>query len=308
MAATPHPLYSLSFKPLPTSTSRNPNLLLYTPPSPPPPSASPSPPSPNLIILATWLGGSTEKRIAVYARGYQKLYPTTPILLIRTVLADITIKSFTTVQQQLALARDFLLSVFPPPANPAGNTERGGALLHVFSHGGCISALQLSRLLRAGSSTDLAFPIPLIGIILDSCPGSSSFPKAYAGATYSLPLWQPASFLGRIILLPCIGAISTLQSLGILSSIADLRRELNEQVTFGPNVPRLYLHSSADEVVAAEDVASHAAEMAEKGVSVRREVWKVAMHCALPVEDAERYWAAIRSFVAGEGHSRETKL
>ncbi|OBT76621.1 hypothetical protein VF21_05286 [Pseudogymnoascus sp. 05NY08] len=305
-----HPLSSLSFSPIHPSNS---NILLYTPPLPT--SSTPLLESPKLIILTTWLGGSTSARIAVYCRGYQTLYPSTPILLIRTVLADITTKSFAVVQRQLEPARDYLLSVFPsslgfsPPSST--NDERvrpsNGALLHIFSHGGCNSALQLSRLLRSSipttpSSNTIAssFPIPLTGLILDSCPGSPSFTKAYNAATYSLPATQPINLLGQTLLLPLIGALSSLQAIGIVSSVSDLRRELNDLVTFGL-VPRLYLHSSGDEVVGVEDVASHAEEIMGKGVSVRREVWSRAAHCALPVEDSERYWRVVGEFVAGAG-------
>lgn len=307
-----HPLSSLSFSPIHPS---NPNILLYTPP--PPTSPGQSSESPKLIILTTWLGGSTSNRIAVYCRGYQTLYPSTPILLIRTVLADITTKTFATVQRQLEPARDYLLSVFPlsqgssPP--PTTNEDQfkpaNGALLHIFSHGGCNSALQLTRLLQSRTPADNspstttttpAFPIPLIGLILDSCPGSSSFTKAYAAATYSLPATQPINLLGQALLFPLIGAFCSMQALGVVSSISDLRRELNDPGTFGL-VPRLYLHSSGDDVVGVEDVASHAEEIIGKGVSVRREVWSTAAHCALPVEDAERYWREVAEFVASAG-------
>ncbi|KFY29014.1 hypothetical protein V493_02610 [Pseudogymnoascus sp. VKM F-4281 (FW-2241)] len=305
-----HPLASLSFAPLHPS---NPNILLYTPP--PPTSSTTQLESPKLIILTAWLGGSTSARISVYCRGYQNLYPSTPILLIRTTLADITTKSFTVVQRQLEPARDYLLTLFPPspssslrpPTNDKRPKPANGALLHIFSHGGCNSALQLGRLLRNSiptipipSTTTPTFPVPLTGLILDSCPGSSSFSKAYAAATYSLPATQPINLLGQTLLYPLIGAFCSLQAAGVVSSVDDLRRELNDIATFG-SVPRLYLHSSGDEVVGVADVAAHAEEIMEKGVSVRREVWSRAAHCALPVEDAERYWRVVGEFVAGAG-------
>jgi hypothetical protein len=94
--------------------------------------------------------------IAVYCRGYQAAYPAASILLIRTVLSDITIKTFAAVQAQLQPACDFLLSSFPP-GHPL---LEGGALLHVFSHGGCNTALRLSRSLR-GNVPNAPFSIPL---------------------------------------------------------------------------------------------------------------------------------------------------
>lgn len=257
----------------------------------------------KVVVLATWLGGASAGRIAVYCRGYQAAYPEASILLLRTVLSDITMKTFSALQAQLEPARNFLLSVFPPGIL---QTE-GGALLHMFSHGGCNTALQLNCLLR-GSTQDRPFPIPLIGVVLDSCPGSSGFVKAYSGAVYSLPAVQIPCFklLGRACIFPVIGTISLLQAWGMLSSVEDLRQELNDLNTFGP-APRLYLHSKGDRLVAAEDVASHAAEIGAI-LPVTRELWEVAEHVALPLENSKRYWSAVRHFVDGSNRRREAKL
>jgi hypothetical protein len=296
------PLGSLKFKPIDPS---NLNVLLYKPSleTDTQTSSSQYPGSPKVIILATWLGGASASRIAVYCRGYQAAYPAASILLLRTVLADITVKSSAVVQAQLKPAHNFLLSAFPP--NRSQTHDK--AVLHMFSHGGCNIALQLSRLLR-GNVSNATFPIPLIGVILDSCPGTSSFVKAYTGAVYSLPESRiiGANLLGRACLVPVVGAISMLQSCGILTSVEDLRRELNDLNSFGA-VPRLYLHSEGDRLVAAKDVASHAAEIGTV-LPVSREMWQTAEHAALPLEDAQRYWTAIRRFVAGLRHAREAKI
>jgi len=295
------PLATLSFAPI---DSLRPNVLLYQPLSDDSRSQSSSrQDAVKVVILATWLGGASASRIAVYCRGYQALFPSASILLIRTVLSDITVKSCATVQAQLEPARDFLMSTFPRGTE----SVEGKALLHTFSHGGCNSALQLSRLLR-GSDPTAMFPIPLLGVVLDSCPGSSSFAKAYSGAVYSLPNTRTpgAHLLGRAFLLPVIGTVSFLQAYGLLASVEDLRRELNDLTSFGP-VPRLYLHSKGDRLVAAEDVASHADEIG-KVLPVWRETWEVAEHVALPLEDAKRYWDAVCSFVENAQRQRVARL
>jgi len=302
MPPTADPLSALSFVPI---DPLYPNTLLYTP-GPETDSrrdSSEDRATVKVIIITTWLGGASAGRIAVYCRGYQAAYPTASILLLRTVLSDITIKTFAALQAQLEPARDVLLSAFPL-ANPQAE---GGALLHMFSHGGCNTALQLSRLLR-GETQDMPFPIPLIGVVLDSCPGSSGFVKAYSGAVYSLPAVRlpGVNLLGRACLFPVIGTISLLQAWGMLSSVENLRREVNNLNTFGP-APRLYLHSKGDRLVAAEDVASHAAEIGAR-VPVVREVWEVAEHVALPLEDSERYWGAVRRFVDESKRLRVAKL
>jgi DNA repair protein RAD57 len=303
MSPKADPLSALSFAPI---DPLYPNTLLYTPDKS---QAQPQSCSPQdkagvkVIILATWLGGASAGRIAVYCRGYQAAYPTASVLLLRTVLSDITVKTFAVVQAQLEPARKFLLSAFTPGIP---QTE-GGALFHMFSNGGCNTAVQLSRLLR-GNNPAAPFPIPLIGVILDSCPGATNFGKAYSGAVYSLPATQipGVNLLGRAVIFPVIGAIYLLQKSGMLSSAEDLRAELNDLNTFG-RVSRLYLHSKGDRLVSAEDVASHAAEIGAR-VPVVRELWEVAGHVALPVEDSGRYWSAVECFVDGSKRTREAKL
>jgi hypothetical protein len=297
-----NPLAGLSFAPI---DPLKPNVLLYQP------DLSDSSRFQKLsrqddvkvVILATWLGGASASRIAVYCRGYQAAFPSASILLIRTVLSDITVMSCAMVQAQLEPARDFLMSTFSIGAPFA----EGKALLHMFSHGGCNSVLQLSRLLR-GNDPRATLAIPVLGVILDSCPGSSSFAKAYLGAVYSLPTTRipGVDLLGRACLLLAIGTVSLLQAYGLLASVEDLRRELNDLKTFGP-VPRLYLHSKGDRLVAAEDVASHAEEIG-RILPVWRETWEVAEHVALPLEDAGRYWDAVCSFVDHAQRDREAKL
>ena len=303
MPPTADPLGALSFAAIDPAY---PNTLLYAPDLRSQTQQCPSQDKAavKVIVLATWLGGASASRIAVYCRGYQAAYPTASILLLRTVLSDITVKTFAALQTQLEPARNYLLSAFPP----GGSQTEGGALLHMFSHGGCNTALQLSRLLRGSNTLEASFPIPLIGVVLDSCPGSSGFVKAYSGAVYSLPAVRipGINLLGRACLFPVIGSISFLQAWGLLSSVEDLRRELNDFDTFGPT-PRLYLHSKGDRLVAAEDVASHAAEIGAR-VPVVREVWEVAEHVTLPLEDSERYWSAVKSFVDVSTRTRGAKL
>lgn len=326
------PLAALSFKPI--RPRINPHILLYTPP---PVLAEdgqpqrPSLPGPKVIILATWLGAATPARIAVYCRAYQALYPQTPILLIRTEMADISVKNFIPFRRKRELwpARKYLLSVFPRDGSPNANattndddnndhSKQRGALLHVFSMGGCNTAVQLSRIHRSSSSGagseryPPAFPLPLLGVVLDCCPGSDSFSKTYRASLYSIPEGSgglPAlrRTLGRIVLWPQVRVFWRLQQLGVLASFDALARDMNDVLLLGP-APRLYLYSRRDRVIAAEDVEAHAREIAAKGVAVTMEAWEDAEHCALPMKDARRYWNAIEAFVAKGGGERTAKL
>lgn len=108
-----NPLEKLMFTAI---DSRSPNVLLYQPglESGSKINASHHSAFVNVIILATWLGGASASRIAVYCRRYQAAHPAASILLLRTVLSDIPVKSSAAVQAQLQPARTYLLNAFPP--------------------------------------------------------------------------------------------------------------------------------------------------------------------------------------------------
>lgn len=114
------------------------------------------------------------------------------------------------------------------------------------------------------------------------------------------------NLFGHACLVPIIGTVSVLQSCGLLSSVEDLRRELNDLNSFGA-VPRLYVHSKGDRLVAAEHVASHAAEIATL-LPLSRETRERAEHVALPLVDAHRYWNTVGRFIDDSQYARLAKI
>jgi DNA repair protein RAD57 len=253
-------------------------------------------PPPSLIILCTWLGGATTPRIAKYIEGYQKAFPGATLVLIRTVLADISARSFAAVRSRLQPARDAIIKALQQPTanlNPH-------ALLHIFSHGGCNTAIQLAQSISDVADTLLCDH--LRQIVFDCCPGDTSFDKAFNAASVSLPLTSSAPFrvLGTAAVFAVVATITTLQKAGLMSSVSDMRRELNEPALFGSGARRLYLFSRADRMVGPADVQSHAQLAREAGCEVGLVLFREAPHCALVTEDATKYWRAIQGCWMGE--------
>ncbi|KAK7966249.1 DNA repair protein rhp57 [Apiospora aurea] len=262
------------------------------------------PPPPRLIILCTWLGGVTTPRVNKYVAGYQALYPTAHLLLIRTVFLDISVRTFATLRAHLQPVRDAISRIMEQHPNGDGlNSGGGGAdgadgiLLHIFSHGGCNCALQLAWSMGSSPSSQL-FCDNLRLVVFDCCPGGASFGKAYNAAIVSLP--QTTRFLGvrslgAPLVYAAVAAVHGLQSAGLMRSVRELRRELNDPVAFRARAGRLHLYSRADEMVAAEDVLAHAREAeAGLGCAVGTVGFEEAAHCALVREDAQRYWGAVK--------------
>ncbi|KAG7289888.1 hypothetical protein NEMBOFW57_006265 [Staphylotrichum longicolle] len=271
-------------------------------------SASECPP-PSLIILCTWLGGATTRRVVKYVEGYREAFPEATIVLVRTVFADISARSFAAVRSRLRPARDAIVKALqpPPPTTTTQTTESGSAsrvipqaLLHMFSHGGCNTAIQLARSISDVAGTLLCDH--LRQIVFDCCPGDTSFDKAFDAACLSLPPTSsaPIRALGTAAVFGAVATITALQRAGFMSSVSEMRRELNEPALFGCAARRLYLFSRADRMVGPSDVRSHAQLAREAGCEVGLVLFSEAPHCTLITENAAKYWRAIQDCWIGE--------
>jgi DNA repair protein RAD57 len=278
------------------------NIYLYTPPTPPT----------ALIILCTWLGGASPRRIAKYTAGYARLLPTASILLITTTIAEITMKSFVAVKERLKPARG-VISHFLDVDGKGGDPSRP-VILHIFSHGGSNIGTQLVRSIREDSfAKHERFVSALRLVIFDCCPGDSAFIRQYNAAAVSLPpaeLYPTRNLLGKAILYPSIGLLSVLQAAGVMSDVEGLRAELNDPTLFGSSARRLYVYSVEDEMVRWEDVESHMEEGRGRGYLVHGERFERGAHCALVMLDEERYWTSIHRAWEGkeEMPAREKRL
>ncbi|KAL4915015.1 hypothetical protein BDW62DRAFT_133331 [Aspergillus aurantiobrunneus] len=249
----------------------------------------------SLIILCTWLGGASTRRIAKYTDGYTRHFPNAAILLITTTLPDITIRSCTAIRTRLAPAREAIARFLRPPAH---STTARPVLLHIFSHGGSNIATQLVQSIKADDPADRRLFISALRLVVfDCCPGDSSFQRNYNAAAVSLPAAtvQPvAHLLGKSVLYPAIGVISALQSAGVMRSVEHLRAELNDPTTFGGSARRLYLYSLEDEMVRWEDVQRHMDDGQENGYIVDWVRFDRGPHCALIMVDEDKYWNSIQ--------------
>ncbi|PLN84284.1 hypothetical protein BDW42DRAFT_183640 [Aspergillus taichungensis] len=273
------------------------NIHLYEPPS-----ITDAPPSdPSLVILCTWLGGATPRRIHKYIEGYRGEFPGSCILLITSIVLDITLRTIHAIRARLQPARDAITRVLTTHndranvAAPNGDSSNSSSiLLHIFSHGGSNTAVQLALSWQEEHN----YPLPLGGVILDCSPGDTTFRRSYNAAVLSLPseTTPHVQSIGRALLYPTIATVTVLQHLHLMASVRDLRRQLNDPAVFGVGVPRLYLFSEADEMVGAHNVRSHAVNARRCGFAVDEVVFRSAEHCALVLEDAGRYWGAVRQF------------
>ncbi|KAK3955583.1 hypothetical protein QBC32DRAFT_252706 [Pseudoneurospora amorphoporcata] len=254
---------------------------------------------PQLIIFCTWLGGATRRRIAKYTSGYRRLFPTSPILVIRTVIADFTVRSEQVIRKNLVPARDVVRDVLSrstvqdgagPGSENGLETDTGttstatgtGVLLHMFSNGGCHLAVQLAH----GYLSYYHQPLPVSLQILDSSPGTFSISQTYGAAVHSIPSHHPWALqtLEKWGLWGAVVFIAGFQR-GLPTSVGEkvvrkkwlggvgvdfeeMRGEILNERVWGGETGRLYLYSKADEAVSWRDVERHV-EQAKRLVKER---------------------------------------
>ncbi|KAI2969100.1 hypothetical protein CBS147323_4078 [Aspergillus niger] len=218
---------------------------------------------PTLIILCTWFGGATPRRVAKYTSGYRQRYLRTPILLINTSFRDYAARSLHSIDANLTPAKNTITKILQ-------STPNATILLHVFSNGGCNTVTQLARAMKSPSSTSAIpadFKSALKLIIFDCCPGDSSFDRLYAAGAMALPTAQPGRAIGAAVLYSTAKVAYALQGVGAMRSIDDYRADLIDPEIFG-DARRLYLYSRIDDMIPWKDVEGHMIEASGRGYAV----------------------------------------
>lgn len=243
---------------------------------------------PKLVILVTWMSAQ-HAHISKYIRGYQSLYPTSRILVIRNSPPDFLYRPTSTQRRRVASAVSTIVSCCPATGGP----EDPQIILHVFSNGG---SHQTHNLLLAYGET-IARPFPPHVTIFDSCPGRASFGRSVLALSSALPNFLPA----RLFLLFWIYAVVSVYwaactSFGIVDPIERLRQAMNGQAIMGTEIKRCYVYSEIDPMVGWQDVEDHAHEAVERGFVVMLEKFEGTGHCAhVRFGEGRRYWAIVNA-------------
>lgn len=240
--------------------------------------------NPSLIVLCTWMAANP-RHIAKYTNSYKRLYPNASILVVQSMLNDMTYRSSRTQQKRIEIARDIILNT----------SSEGKVLLHIFSNGGANTACQIATSLPSSQRASI-----FSGMILDSCPGRNDFKRANKAILAALPKNPMTRFLGSIMVYLVLTVIFIIDAHGGQNAVTCARNGLNDDALFGINVPRLYIFSKEDEMVGWSDVQDHAKEAKRKGFkNVQALVFEGSGHCAHAMQDSDRYWNAVKQIGNG---------
>ena len=242
--------------------------------------------APSLIILCTWMLAHPT-HITKYIQGYQTLYPSASILMIRSGPLDFVYRGRKGNEKRSKSALAVVRSICS--SNP--QETRPKILLHIFSNGGSLQAATLIRSYR--NIVGEAFP--LHSTVLDSCPGRATFHVALR--VQLLPLSGKPLYIripSTVLLYVTFGLWWLIMfGLRMENPFETLWQGLNnrEQVK---EKKRVYIYSDVDVMVPCHDIEEHATEAREAGFDVGLEKFLGSGHVAhVRTGNGERYWGII---------------
>ncbi|KOS19908.1 hypothetical protein ESCO_005596 [Escovopsis weberi] len=136
---------------------------------------------PSLIVLTTWVGGVTPRKVQKYIAGHRGLWPGAAILLIITRATDVGLLPTRVLLSNIAPARDAIRRHVD-----ARLSEKNGPsiMLHIFSNGGLFMAVSLIQSLRAREQGRIPLDLSphIHGVVFDCTPGRTEFWRLYKAA------------------------------------------------------------------------------------------------------------------------------
>ena len=242
--------------------------------------------TPALLILSTWMDASP-RHIAKYIAGYRIIYPKAALVVITNAMPDVTYRREKVQRDRL---RPVLAIV--EGMQSESSTPNSRMLLHIFSNGGVNQACTLAKMYREEHSA----PLPVTGMILDSCPGKPDYLSGLAAFSVGLPKAGPFRFilisLIHILLMFFYILNRLLPNRNLLES---LRQRLNDSALFPLRTPRAYFYSKTDKMVRWEHIDSHAMDARKLSWQVNQEMFDGSAHVGHLVSDSTRYWKSVQN-------------
>ena len=318
----------------------------------------------QLVIVCTWLGAA-RKHISKYTKLYERIAPEARVLLIESNV-PILVSSYAHQRRQIQCAVSAVLDTLSEcgylhdpvtitttatrseeSRKSAKNEQRfpttsprlPKVALHAFSNGGVNTATQLLIELRKR----LDGPLPLVGVVLDSCPAKGTYWRSYNAMVLSLPPGVVSRLLGVLAVHFLLILLYTWIACGNENPASLMRRtlldrevlchepaysesgakdedgagddshlELLEKLKFetGSGTVSIlqaghlfYLYSKADPLVEWTDIQDHAKEARRRGWRVTEVLFEDSAHCAHISRFEERYTTVVEGMWQGSSEA-----
>ena len=320
----------------------------------------------QLVIICTWLGAA-RKHISKYTTLYKRIAPSARILLIESNV-PILVSSYGHQRRQIECAVSTVLDTLfecgylddsetiTSTTTTPSEKSRGNAgnkqpcppvllnppkiIIHAFSNGGVNTATQLLIELRKRPIG----PLPLAGMVLDSCPAKGTYWRSYNAMVLSLTPSAVSRLLGVMAVHFLLILLYTWIACGNENPASLMRRTLLDAKTVRyaantsesgakvidgdgddnhlgpleepmhktdgatasilPAVHLCYLYSKADQLVKWTDIRDHAEEARRRGWRTTEVLFEGSAHCAHMSRFEEQYTSTIEAVWQGSSETR----
>jgi hypothetical protein len=255
---------------------------------------------PDLLILCTWMGAAA-RHIDKYTKAYISRFPSTSILLLRSEVSDIALRS---VSQQVKRMGPAAVAVKNFIDQRKSTGQQYKILLHTFSNGGSWTACVLADAYE-NLYDDFLSKLPVSAVVIDSAPSLPNARIFHNAVMQALRKSIIIRIVGGYILWIFIAVTWLLGMIGMRQNVLlKMRATFNDFA--GPflsyNIPRLYICSRTDKMVPIEEVIAHASEarivLRKNGVQdiedmINFEEFIGSAHVGHMMADGHRYWRLI---------------
>jgi hypothetical protein len=235
----------------------------------------------------TWTGAYGQ-HIAKYVSEYAIMFPTSRILIITTSAKDMVWRSSSQKRERLRPAIENILSLYG-----ISQIRKGGILLHIFSEGGANKACELAIAYHAVTGTQF----PISAMCLDSTPGHPRFLRlcsALATSFPPIPVLKQFATVVAVVVLGLVWAVYHVFRGYENNLVSRSRKQLLDPGLFALTVPRCYLYSKSDALVAWQDINEHASELMKRDGCVTEAIFENSEHVAHAKTESRRYWNTVR--------------
>jgi hypothetical protein len=232
-----------------------------------------TPPPPHFVVLSLW-PHATPSQIASYVEGYEDLYPTAKVLLLRS--------SWTSTSPDL----DDVANTLTASLEEKAPTSSHPVLLHLFGQTGALNACSLLRAYRTRTTSSL----DVRAVVSDTCPHLT------VSDLYSTFLYSPLQFLTILLSLLLTFATAAVSLFAYDNTTHRIRADLTNPGLLPPNVRKCF-------VFPAQEMMFSWCEMeGRNGLHERRE-WSVK-RTGVDARgkwsgEKERYWLGVEGVWEG---------
>lgn len=279
-------------------TQLSPSVFLYDPVSQ---GASDKAEGPKLIILATWIFAQ-DNHIAKYVASYQKLFPTSSILLLRCYFGHFFQPH--AAREELIPAVLAIRSILgtETTSDDEGNSEKPALLLHIFSNSGLGTSWNLRSVYTSTAADTEEKLLPRHATIFDSSPGRYAYRPVVSAIMFGAPPSQPFK---RLISLPFAHLLSGglwtyINVFGGEDWVSFWAGEANN-TELVRETRRAYAYSKSDVLVEAGMVEGHAERARGRGFVVECVDFGGSGHVQHARSEPERYWGLVKRTWEGKG-------